>query len=412
MNLRENILLAITSLKSNKMRSLLTMLGIIIGIGSVIAISSIGSAVSRSISSALNSMATKSVDVYVTPRNSDNGGIDTKDMISQDMIDAFRHSFSDKIDDVAYSTSASLSGTVDDLKQTKVSLTGANGGYLDYMQLRIVSGHRFTEAESSGTRPLAIISKKLARKVFGHQDPIGQSMTVRTDTGNVRCTVVGLYQTGGKDMVSAMTAVSSETVYLPPAAANALMRADDAGNSEIIVTLNQSADTAALSRQIKTWFNRHYYASNPDAKITTMNIEKQANEINNQMAKLSLGIALIAGISLLVGGIGVMNIMLVSVTERTREIGIRKALGASNRDIRFQFFVESIIICLIGGLIGIGVGAAIGAAGGHFVHITVYPTLSSILVAVLFSMAIGVFFGAYPANKAAKLNPIDALRYE
>jgi putative ABC transport system permease protein len=143
-----------------------------------------------------------------------------------------------------------------------------------------------------------------------------------------------------------------------------------------------------------------------------MNIEKQANEINNQMAKLSLGIALIAGISLLVGGIGVMNIMLVSVTERTREIGIRKALGASNRDIRFQFFVESIIICLIGGLIGIGVGAAIGAAGGHFVHITVYPTLSSILVAVLFSMAIGVFFGAYPANKAAKLNPIDALRYE
>jgi putative ABC transport system permease protein len=143
-----------------------------------------------------------------------------------------------------------------------------------------------------------------------------------------------------------------------------------------------------------------------------MNIEKQANEINNQMAKLSLGIALIAGISLLVGGIGVMNIMLVSVTERTREIGIRKALGASNRDIRFQFFVESVIICLIGGLIGIGVGAAIGAAGGHFVHITVYPTLSSILVAVLFSMAIGVFFGAYPANKAAKLNPIDALRYE
>ena len=107
-----------------------------------------------------------------------------------------------------------------------------------------------------------------------------------------------------------------------------------------------------------------------------------------------------------------MNIMLVSVTERTREIGIRKALGASNRDIRFQFSVEAIIICLIGGLIGIGVGAAIGAAGGHFVHITVYPTLSSILVAVLFSRAIGVFFGAYPANKAAKLNPIDALRYE
>jgi putative ABC transport system permease protein len=411
MNLRENILLAITSLKSNKMRSLLTMLGIIIGIGSVIAISSIGSAVSRSISSALNSMASKSVDVYVTPRDSDNGSLAAEDMITQDMIAAFSKHFAGKIDDVAYSTSP-ISGTVDDLKQTKVALTGANGGYLDYMQLNVVSGHRFTDVESASTRPVAVISKKLALKVFGHQDPIGQPMTVRTDAGSLTCTVVGVYKTGSKDIVSAMSGVSSETVYIPPAAANALMRTEDTGYSEIIVTLNQNADTEALSRQIKTWFNRHYYAANSDAKITTMNIEKQANEINSQMAKLSLGIALIAGISLLVGGIGVMNIMLVSVTERTREIGIRKALGASNRDIRLQFFVESIIICLIGGLIGIGVGAAIGAAGGHFVHITVYPTLSSILVAVLFSMAIGVFFGAYPANKAAKLNPIDALRYE
>jgi putative ABC transport system permease protein len=411
MNLRENILLAITSLKSNKMRSLLTMLGIIIGIGSVIAISSIGSAVSRSISSALNSMASKSVDVYVTPRDSDNGSLAAEDMITQDMIAAFSKRFAGKIDDVAYSTS-SVSGTVDDLKQTKVALTGANGGYLDYMQLNIVSGHRFTDVESASTRPVAVISKKLALKVFGHQNPIGQPMTVRTDAGSLTCTVVGVYKTGSKDIVSAMNGVSSETVYIPPASANALMRTEDTGYSEIIVTLNQNADTEALSQQIKTWFNRHYYAANSDAKITTMNIEKQANEINSQMAKLSLGIALIAGISLLVGGIGVMNIMLVSVTERTREIGIRKALGASNRDIRLQFFVESIIICLIGGLIGIGVGAAIGAAGGHFVHITVYPTLSSILVAVLFSMAIGVFFGAYPANKAAKLNPIDALRYE
>lgn len=411
MNLRENIRLAVTSLKSNKMRSLLTMLGIIIGIGSVIAISSIGSAVSRSISSALNSMASKSVDVYVTPRDSDNGSLAAEDMITQDMIAAFSKRFAGKIDDVAYSTS-SVSGTVDDLKQTKVALTGANGGYLDYMQLNIVSGHRFTDVESASTRPVAVISKKLAQRVFGHQNPIGQPMTVRTDAGSLTCTVVGVYQTGNKDIVSAMSDVSSETVYIPPAAANALMRTEDTGNSEIIVTLNQNADTEALSQQIKTWFNRHYYAANSDAKITTMNIEKQANEINSQMAKLSLGIALIAGISLLVGGIGVMNIMLVSVTERTREIGIRKALGASNRDIRLQFFVESIIICLIGGLIGIGVGAAIGAAGGHFVHITVYPTLSSILVAVLFSMAIGVFFGAYPANKAAKLNPIDALRYE
>ena len=123
-------------------------------------------------------------------------------------------------------------------------------------------------------------------------------------------------------------------------------------------------------------------------------------------------LAAVASVSLLVGGIGIMNIMLVSVTERTREIGIRKALGASNSDIRVQFIVESIIICIIGGAIGVVFGGIFGAIAGIFIKMAVYPTLPSIIIAVAFSMAIGVFFGYYPANRAAKMNPIDALRYE
>ncbi|MGL4282854.1 MAG: ABC transporter permease, partial [Eubacterium aggregans] len=142
------------------------------------------------------------------------------------------------------------------------------------------------------------------------------------------------------------------------------------------------------------------------------NIDKYANESKQMLGSLSTAIGVIAGISLLVGGIGIMNIMLVSVIERTREIGIRKALGASNTDIRIQFIVESIIICIIGGAIGVLVGSGLGAIGGIFIKAAVTPTLSSILIAVGFSMGIGVFFGYYPAGKAAKLNPIDALWYE
>ena len=135
-------------------------------------------------------------------------------------------------------------------------------------------------------------------------------------------------------------------------------------------------------------------------------------EMNSQLGTVSTGVSVIAGISLLVGGIGVMNIMLVSVSERTREIGIRKALGARNGTIRTQFLVESMIICLIGGIIGILLGGGFALIAGKFIGITVFPSLGAVATAVGFSMLIGLFFGSYPAAKAAKMNPIDALRYE
>ena len=163
---------------------------------------------------------------------------------------------------------------------------------------------------------------------------------------------------------------------------------------------------------IKSFFNSRYYRDNENYEITCSSMSEILDSVTEMMSTVSLAISLIAGISLLVGGIGVMNIMLVSVTERTKEIGTRKALGATNSSIRLQFIVESITLCVAGGFIGVILGLIIGNIISKVMKYSAAAPLSGIIISVLFSMAIGVFFGYYPANKAAKMNPIDALRYE
>ena len=177
------------------------------------------------------------------------------------------------------------------------------------------------------------------------------------------------------------------------------------------IQASSDVDSAAMARDVQDFLNR-YYAKNEDYSVFAMAMSTMVESMSTIMNTLSIAISVIAGISLLVGGIGVMNIMLVSVTERTREIGTRKALGATNNDIRIQFVVESIIVCLIGGIIGIIVGTILGYVGSSLISEPCYPTFGYIALAVGFSMAIGVFFGYYPANKAARLDPIEALRYE
>ena len=155
-----------------------------------------------------------------------------------------------------------------------------------------------------------------------------------------------------------------------------------------------------------------YYATNPDYKVEVSDFSEDLASLNQIFTTMSLVLAAIGGISLLVGGIGVMNIMLITVTERTREIGIRKALGARRRDIRMQFITEAVVVCLIGGLIGIAIGTAAGMAGAAAIGALVLPPLWAVIMSMLFSLSIGLFFGYYPAGKAAKLDPIEALRYE
>ena len=200
--------------------------------------------------------------------------------------------------------------------------------------------------------------------------------------------------------------------YSPLTAAYELTDSYPDGYLQFTVAAKEDVDYRDFSVRTQDYFNSRYYADNPNIQCMTQSMDSMLDQVNSMMSTLSIAIAVIAGISLLVGGIGVMNIMLVSVTERTREIGIRKALGARDSAIRLQFIVESTIICFIGGIFGILAGAGLGALGGMLLEQPAPPSLSAILIAVSFSMLIGVFFGYYPANKAARLDPIEALRYE
>lgn len=425
----ENVKLAFQALLANKMRALLTMLGIIIGIGAVIAIMTVSSSLTNSISDSFQEMGANNITVGLKQTSSKtetrsnglkfgaasrNSSVEKEDLIKDDMLSELKTQFSDKIDAIAISETVA-SGTVHDGSNTaNISISGINSEYFASDDVTLIAGRRLTSDDNTGKKKVIMISDKVVDQIFDgdSEKALAQKIQVEIDGIYYQYYVVGVYKYESNNSFSSSSDEDiTTTAYIPILTGKAQTHADEGYQQFTVVTKSGIDSVSAFATQIENFFTP-YYSSNEDYKISTTTMESMTESMSDMIGTVSIAISFIAGISLLVGGIGVMNIMLVSITERTREIGTRKALGAKNSSIRFQFIIESMILCLIGGILGILVGFLLGAIAASILGYSAAVPVAAIIIAVGFSMVIGIFFGYYPANKAARMDPIEALRYE
>lgn len=425
----ENVKLAFQALLANKMRALLTMLGIIIGIGAVIAIMTVSSSLTNSISDSFQEMGANNITVGLKQTGSTtetrsnglkfgaanrNSTVEKEDLITDDMLSELKTEFSDKIDAIAISETVA-SGTVHDGSNTaNISVRGINSDYFSSDDVTLLAGRRLTSDDNTGKKKVIMISDKVVDQIFDgdSQKALSQKIQVEIDGIYYLYYVVGVYKYESDNSFSSSSDEDiTTTAYIPILTGKAQTHSNEGYQQFTVVTKSGIDSVSTFATQIENFF-APYYSSNEDYKVSTTTMESMTESMSDMIGTVSIAISFIAGISLLVGGIGVMNIMLVSITERTREIGTRKALGAKNSSIRFQFIIESMILCLIGGILGILVGFLLGAIAASILGYSAAVPVAAIIIAVGFSMVIGIFFGYYPANKAARMDPIEALGYE
>lgn len=436
MLLAENISLAIRALISNKMRAFLTMLGIIIGIAAVIAILTVGNSLNRSVAETMQSMGANDVFVTVAQRSDEDeetrnsssaldgihygsfarsSEMTDDDYITGDMIRAMYEQYADDIYAINISHTVGSASLQNGEKESGVSLMGVSVGYFVTNSVEMVEGSMFNDLDFSEERKTILVSVDTAEDLFGDnvKDAVGQDIECEVDGKSVIVTIAGVYkqnQGSGNSSMMMTSMLGGSSAYMPLRAAMNIDHSEDQ-YTYFQVSAKADSDPQALADKIRDFY-KPYYRNNSDYRVSVITYESLLEMFYTLLGTITTAISIIAGIALLVGGIGVMNIMLVSVTERTREIGTRKALGARNSSIRAQFIVEAMIICLIGGAFGVVLGIGLGAFASNLLGYPAKPSIPGIIIALLFSMSIGLFFGYFPANKAAKMNPIDALRYE
>ena len=398
----EYIKIALMNIRSNKGRSVLTMLGIIIGITSVIMILSIGDGVKGQVSDELNALAGGLIGIYVNNEQSEE-----EIYFDEDDFEAIR----EKIEGVKGVTPVyTLYGSVIGRKGEFTAYTTGGSESMEFYQSEpIVQGRYFTAADYYAGNRVCVITQQAAKKLFGTTDVTGLTIEVTLYGVTQDLTIVGIRQ----DSASAMFSMYGNMINIevPLNLLSASYGQYFGGFTDFyVISESPALNTQITQSVIRLMESRHDVRN--QGVIMVQNMQDQISQINSVMGSISIFVVIVAAISLLVGGIGVMNIMLVSVTERTREIGIRKSLGARTGSILLQFLAESAVITLIGGLIGIVLGVAGAQAVGGAIGFSARISAATVLGASAFSAGVGIFFGIYPARKAARLSPIEALRHE
>jgi putative ABC transport system permease protein len=400
----ETLLMAFREVRRNALRSFLTMLGVVIGVGAVIVLVTLGQGASAKVKSDIAKLGDNLLIVSsgAARRGPGGPGAAAKSFERTD-ADAIAKEVSG-IQALAPAQSSSLL-VVNGNQNWRTQVTGTTPEYLTVRGYAIQTGRAFSESEANAARPVCILGQTVVKELFGGSDPLGSQVRL----GRVSCEVIGTLQGKGE---AAMGQDQDDLVIMPLVAFQRRISGNNNIGS-IFVSAAKGRPTSLVESQIEALMReRRRLAPNAEDDFNVRDMAEIAATMASTTGALAALLGAIAGVSLLVGGIGIMNIMLVSVTERTREIGIRLSIGALPREVLMQFLVEASVLSSIGGLIGIalGLGGAVAAARGLQVPFILVPRI--MIMAFLFSAFIGVLFGFLPAQRAARLNPIEALRHE
>lgn len=399
---------AYRSLMRNKLRSFLTMLGIIIGVASVIAMLAIGEGSNQNIKTSVASLGTNSI--YIFPGSNAQGGVSQGAGSHQTL----------KLEDAdAIAANCNLVNHVSPIDQKRIQavygsqnwntlMVGVKNDYMIIRSLNIAQGSSFSSADDHAAAKVCIVGSTVVLNLFGNENanPIGEFIRINS----IPVKIIGVLSKLGQNTFGQD---QDDIIIAPFSTVQRRMMSSSLYVNSILASCRSEEQSIDAVDEISRLLREKHKIPESGEDDFTVRTQSEVSNIFGAISKvMTILLASIASISLLVGGIGIMNIMLVSVTERTREIGIRMAIGAKGRDVLIQFMIESVVISFVGGLIGIGLGISVSELVAKFGGWPVIITLSSVLLSFIFSAAVGLFFGWYPARKAASLNPIDALRYE